>query len=180
MAWRLFHVSTWARQSILCMFDEFHLTFIFKSKVSCDVHKKKIGNAFYSKLSPRFLAIWCFKENRYFDLIKIQSWYVTEGKLSIKRKYPSVSRISPNVQVGSHVHCIRFEPTQRDVYRSYQGPSSSTYYTSGSWLHLVLENLSLKNSYTWWNEYNFLPKLHKFRPIWVPFQIVATNAPSLE
>ena len=39
---------------------------------------------------------------------------------------------------------------------------------------------SLTNSCTWWNEYNFLPKLHKFRPICVPFQIATTYAPNFK
>ena len=38
----------------------------------------------------------------------------------------------------------------------------------------------LTKSYTWWNEYNFLRKLNKFRPICMFFQIATTYAPSLK
>ena len=41
------------------------------------------------------------------------------------------------------------------------------------------ESLS-SNNYTWWNEHNFLPKLHKSRQICVSFQNATTNAPSLK
>ena len=49
------------------------------------------------------------------------------------------------------------------------------------WLLIAfyLEN-PLTNNYTRWNEYNFLPKLHKFRPFCVPFQIATTRVPSLK
>ena len=36
------------------------------------------------------------------------------------------------------------------------------------------------NSYTWWKDYNALPKLHKFMPICVPFQFATTYVPSLK
>ena len=39
---------------------------------------------------------------------------------------------------------------------------------------------TLTNSCTWWNENNFLPKLHKFRPMCVPSQFATTYAPHLK
>ena len=47
-------------------------------------------------------------------------------------------------------------------------------------LILCFGKSSLTNSYTWWNEHNFLPKLHKFRPICVPFQVATTYVPSFK
>ena len=45
---------------------------------------------------------------------------------------------------------------------------------------ILFGKISLTNIYTWKNEYNFMPKLHKFRPICVSFQIVTTYVPSLK
>ena len=39
-------------------------------------------------------------------------------KLSIKRKYPSVLHVSPNVEDGSPIHCINFKPTNRNSIRA--------------------------------------------------------------
>ena len=56
-----------------------------------------------------------------FWIINMQSWYVTKKKLSIKRKYPSVLHVSPNVEDGSPIHCINFEPTNRNPHKSIKG-----------------------------------------------------------
>ena len=53
------------------MFDEFHLTFNFKSKVSRDVSKNKIEcqltSTFYSKMSPQFWLTQYFRKTNIFN-----------------------------------------------------------------------------------------------------------------
>ena len=69
--------------------------------------------------------------------------------------------------------------TKRDLLKSIKGlqvqPIAQIAFDC-----ILFGKSSLTNSYTWWNEYNFLPKLHKFRPICVPFQIATTFAASLK
>ena len=76
-----------------------------------------------------------------------------------------VLHVFPNVEDGSMIYCIHFKSS---LLRK--------------WLLITfhLEN-PLSNSYTKWNDCNFfVPNLHKFRPICVPFQVVATYASSLK
>ena len=57
-------------------------------------------------------------------MIQIQFWFVTKKKkkkLSIERKGPLVSHVSPNVKDGSLIHCIHFKPTKRDPHKSIMG-----------------------------------------------------------
>ena len=77
-------------------------------------------------------------------------------KLSIKRKYPLVWHVSPNVEDGSPIHCIHFKSTKRDMDKSIKGlqVQPTTHVVFGCNL---FEKSSLTNSYTRWNEYNFLP-----------------------
>ena len=91
-------------------------------------------------------------------------------KLSIEHKYSLVSHVFPNVEDASPIHCIYFKPTKRDLHKSIKVAFNCILLLK--WLQIAfrLEN-PLTNSYTWWNEYNFLPKLHKFRHICAPFQI---------
>ena len=42
-------------------------------------------------------------------------------KLSIKRKYPSVLHVSPNVEFGTPIHCINFKPTNRNPHDRIKG-----------------------------------------------------------
>ena len=100
-------------------------------------------------------------------------------KLSIERKYPSVSHVSPNVEDGSPIHCIHFKPTKRNPHKSIKGLQVQPI-TQVAFDCILFGKSSLTNSYTWWNEYNFLPKLHKFRPICVSFQIATTYVPNFE
>ena len=99
--------------------------------------------------------------------------------MSIERKYPLVSHVSSNVEDGSPVHCIHFKPTKRDPHKSIKGsqvqPIAQVVFDC-----ILFGKSSFTNSYYWWNEYNFLPKVHTFRPICVPFQIATTYAPSLK
>ena len=88
--------------------------------------------------------------------------------LSIERKYLLGLHVSPNVEDGSPIYCIRFKPTKRDMHKSIRGLQVQPFDC------ILFGKSSLTNSYTRWNEYNFLPKLHKYRPICVPFQIATT------
>ena len=51
---------------VVSMFDKFHLTFNFKSKVSRDVFKNKnecqLTSTFYSKMSPQFWLTQYFRK----------------------------------------------------------------------------------------------------------------------
>ena len=96
----------------------------------------------------------------------------------MERKYPWVSHVIPNVEDGNPIHCIHFKPTKRDLHRSIKG-LQVTYCPSGFWC-ILFGKFLLTNCNTWWNEYNFLPKLYKFRPICVPFQIATVYASSLK
>ena len=55
----------------VCMFDNFHLTFNFKSKVSRDVFKNKnacqLTYTFYSKMSPQFWVTQYFRKTNIFN-----------------------------------------------------------------------------------------------------------------
>ena len=59
-------LSNHNRRSLVCMFDKFHFTFNFKSKVSHDVLKNKnkcqVTYTFYFKMSPQFLGYKIFKK----------------------------------------------------------------------------------------------------------------------
>jgi hypothetical protein len=99
--------------------------------------------------------------------------------LSIKCKYSSVSHVSPNVKDGSPIHCIHFKPTKRVMHKSNKGlkvqPIAQVALDC-----ILFGKSSLTNNYTWWNEYDFMSKLHKFRSICVPFQIATTYVPSFK
>ena len=71
-------------------------------------------------MSPQFWLTQFFRKtnimnNQYAILI------CNKKKLSIKRKYPSVSHVSPNVEDGSPIHCINFKPTKRNPHKSIKG-----------------------------------------------------------
>jgi hypothetical protein len=51
----------------------------------------------------------------------MQSWFITKKKLSIERKYPSILHVSPNVEDGSPIHCIKLELTNRNPHKSIKG-----------------------------------------------------------
>ena len=104
---------------------------------------------------------------------------ICNRKLSIKRKYFLVSYVSPNVEVGSPIHCIHFKSTNIDLHKNIKGLQVQLI-AQVAFDCILFGKSSLKNSYTWWNEYIFLPKLHKFRPICGPVQIATTYAPSLK
>ena len=102
------------------MFDKFHLTFNFKSKVSRVDFKNKnecqLTYTFYSKILAQFWVIQ-YLEKQIFWIIKIKSWFVTK-KLLTEYKYPLVSHVSPNVEDGIPIHCIHFKPTKRNMQRT--------------------------------------------------------------
>ena len=116
-------------------------------------------------------------EELIFWIIKIQSWFVT--KKTINRAQVLEEHVSPNVEDGSPIHWIHFKPTKRDPHKSIKGfqvqPIAQVAFDC-----ILFGKSSLTNSYTWWNEYNLLPKLHNFRPICVLFQIMSTYAPNLK
>ena len=71
-------------------------------------------------MSPQFWLTQYFRKtkilnNQYAILI------CNKEKLSIKRKYPSVSHVSPNVEDGSPIHCMNFKPTNRNPHKSIKG-----------------------------------------------------------
>ena len=101
-------------------------------------------------------------------------------KLLIEREYPLVSHVSPSVEDGSPIHCIHFKPTKRDPHKSIKGLQVQHIMQVAFDCIFVGKSYDLTISYTWWNEYNFMPKLHKFRPICMPFQIATTYVPSLK
>jgi len=100
----------------MCMFDKFHLTFNFKSKVNVNWHihfilKCHLNFGLYNILGQ--LKFW---------IIKSQSRFVTKKNLlSIERKYHAVLHVSPNVEDGSPILCIHFKPTKRDPHKSIKG-----------------------------------------------------------
>ena len=59
------------RSAAVSMFDKFHLTFNYKSKVSHDVFRNKnecqLTSIFYSKMSPQFWLTQYFRKNSYFE-----------------------------------------------------------------------------------------------------------------
>jgi len=96
------------------------------------------------------LNIWL---TQYFR--KLIFWMIcNKKKLSIERKYPSVSHVSPNVEDGRPIHCIHFKPTKRNPHKSIKGlqvqPIAQVAFDC-----ILFGKSSLTNSYTWWNEYNF-------------------------
>ena len=117
------------------MFDKFHLTFYFQSKVSRDVLKNKnecqLTSTSYSKISPQLSLTQYLKKtnilkNQYAILICNKQTKQTKKKrkkenLSIERKYPLVLHVSRNVEDGSPIHCINFEPTNRNPHKSIKG-----------------------------------------------------------
>ena len=108
----------------MSMFDKFYLTFNYKSKVSRDVFRNKnecqLTSTFIPKCHLNFglhiilgkLILW---------IINMQPWFVTQKETSIKRKYPSVSHVSPTVEDGSPIHCINLKPTKRSLHKSIKG-----------------------------------------------------------
>ena len=46
---------------------------------------------------------------------------ICNKKLSIQRKYPLVSHVSPNVEDGSLIYCIHIKPTKTDPHKSIEG-----------------------------------------------------------
>ena len=109
------------------MFDKFHLTFNFRSKVSRDILKNKnecqLTSTIYSKISPQFWLTQYFRKinilnNQYAILICNPNIYIY---ISVERTYPSVLHVSPNVDDGSPIHCINFEPTNRNPHKSIKG-----------------------------------------------------------
>ena len=141
--------------------------------------------------SPRLVVFWVPSCNWFFNLCpkknilkcylnfglhirknnilikKIQSWLVSK-KLSIECKYPSVSHISPNVEDDSPIHCLYFK-SQRETRTRASRVFKFNLLRKWLLIAFLFGKFSLTNSYTWWNGYNFLPKLHKFRPICVFF-----------
>ena len=105
------------------MFDKFHLTFNFESKVSHDVFKNKnecqLTFTFNSKLSPQF---WLTQYFRKTNILNNQyALLICNKKTKIERKYPLVSHVSPNVGNGSPIHCINFKPAKRNPHKSIKG-----------------------------------------------------------
>ena len=144
-----------------------------KNKNECQL------TTFYSKMSPQF---WV---TRYFKKINILSNEYTilicnrQNKLSIGRKYPLVLHVSPNVEDGSPIHCIHFKPTKRDLHKSIKGLHVQLI-AQVAFDCICLENPLSQIAILDEMSIIFLPKLHKFRPICVPFQIATTYAPSLK
>ena len=82
---------------------------------------------------------------------------------------------------GSPIHYIHLKPTKTYMHKSIKGlqvqPIAQVTFDC-----IFFAKSSLTNSSTWWNEYNFLPKVpkvHKSEPICVPFQIATTCVPNL-
>ena len=86
-----------------------------------------------------------------------------------------ISHVFPNVEESSPIHCIHFKPTKRELHKSIKGLQVQQV----AFDCILFGKSSLTNSYTWWNEYNLMPKLYKFRPVCVPFKIATTYVPSL-
>ena len=94
-----------------------HVMFL-ETKMSVNGHLH-----FYSKLSPQFWLTQYSRKNsilnnKYAILI---CNHKTQNKLSIESNYPSVLHVSPNVEDGSPIHCINFEPTNRNPHKSIKG-----------------------------------------------------------
>jgi hypothetical protein len=71
-------------------------------------------------MSPQFWLSQYFRKtnilnNQYAILI------YNKKKLSIERKYPSVLHVSPDVEDGSPIHCIKLEPTNKKLHKSIKG-----------------------------------------------------------
>ena len=133
----------------VCMFNKFHLTFKFKSKVPCDVFKNKnecqLTHNFFFKLSSQF---WVIRYYRKFYILNNQNTIlICNKKLSIEHKYPSVLHVYPNVEDGSPIHCIHFKPTKRNPHKSIKGlqvqPIMQVAFDS-----ILFGKPSLTNSYT--------------------------------
>ena len=166
----------------MCIFDNFHFTFNFKSKVSDDFFKNKnecqLTYTIYPKMSPQ---IWVTQYFRRFHILNNKNTILicNQKYISIRHKYPLASHVFPNVEDGSPIHCIHFKPTKRDPHKSIKGLQVQPI-AQVAFDYILFGKSSLTNNYTWWNEYNFLPKLHKFRPICVSLQIATTLVPSLK
>ena len=87
-----------------------HVTFL-KTKMIVNFNSKcHLDFGLHDNLGK--LIIW---------LINMQSWFLTKKKLSIKRKYPSVLHVAPNVEDSSPFHGIHFKPTKGDPNKSIKG-----------------------------------------------------------
>jgi hypothetical protein len=85
-----------------------HVTFS-KTKLNVNWHLHSIPKC--------HLNIWL---TQYFR--KLIFWMIcNKKKLSIERKYPSVSHVSPNVEDGRPIHCIHFKPTKGNPHKSIKG-----------------------------------------------------------
>ena len=124
-------------------------------------------------MSPQFWVTQYFRKTK---ILKDQNTIFICNRLTVN---PSVSHVSPNVGGASPIHCIHLKPTKRDPHKSIKGLQVQPIIAWMAFDFIVFGEPSLTNSYTWWNEYNFLSKSHKFRPICVPSQIATTYAPSL-
>ena len=135
----------------MCVFDRFHLRFNFKSKVSRHHFKNKnecqLTSTFYSKILPQFwFTHYLRKTNILYDQNTILNCNKQTKTLSIEHKYPTVSHVSPNVEDGSPIHCIRFKPTKRYLHKSIKVSSSSTNCKVASDC-ILFGKYSLTNSY---------------------------------
>ena len=161
----------------MCMFDKFHLTFNFKSKVSYDVLKTMNANwhiHFILKCHLNFGLQFFFEINILNN--QIQSWFVKILKINLAQVSFGLACFSKD---GCPIHCIQFKPTKRNPHKSIKGLEVQLI-AQVAFDCIFFGKSSLTNSYIWWNEYNLLPKLHKFRPIFMPFQIATTYAPNLK
>ena len=131
----------------VCMFDRFHLTFNFKSKVSCHIFKKKKSVNWHIHLFLKYhfnFALHNILEKLSLCIIKIQSWLVT------KKNYQSCisilrSRMFLQILLIAQSIASTSSP-QRETSRVFK------FNLLRKWLliALCLEN-TLTNSYTWWH-----------------------------
>ena len=114
-------------------------------------------------MPPQF---WVTKYCRKVDYLNNQNTVLICNKkyMSIECKYPLVSHVSPYVEDGSPIQLHSLQAHMRDMHKSIKGlpvqPIAQVVFYC-----ILFGDSSLTNSYTWWNECNFLPKLYKFRPI---------------
>ena len=81
--------------------------------MSIDIH-------IYSKMSTQFWLSHYFRKTNIFNNQYAILIY-NKKKLSIERNNPSVLHVSPNVEDGSPIHCIKLEPTNRNPHKSIKG-----------------------------------------------------------
>ena len=130
-----------------------HVQFIFKCHLNFGLHN-----------ILEILVFW---------IIKIQSWFVSEryqSSVSILRSRMFLQMLKMLAQSIASTS----RPQRKTRIRASR---VFEFNVLRKWLLIAfcLKN-PLTNSYTWWNEYDFLPKLHNFRSICVSYQIATTYA----